>query len=229
MVRVRGSQCGNVPLQARWETHNRLLLFFIISLLMCGVIGGVIFRISYSLFYSVYRPYRLESHGIEWWWTVGPIIIVFMVALPTLVSLYWGGAQYISPLVSVMAIGHQWYWEYCQIYNKQRYRVDSYTDIRPRGDGCPRLFSTDANLLIPAFVPVRILVSSADVIHNFNLKSLMVSIDAVPGRCHSTVVNINRIGLFSGLCSEVCGPGHYSIALSVEVVPLYVFKLFFSE
>lgn len=56
--------------------------------------------------------------------------------------------------------------------------------------------------------------------HNFNLKSLGISLDAVPGRAHSQVITVRAPGIYTGLCSEVCGPGHYRIALVVEAVRL---------
>ena len=95
--------------------------------------------------------------------------------------------------------------------------ADSYTD--KGGDVGYRLFSTDAHFLWPGGVPIRLVVSSADVIHNFNLPFLIVSIDAVPGRAHRKEMSVPFRGLYHGLCSEVCGPGHYSIACVVEVIP----------
>lgn len=66
---------------------------------------------------------------------------------------------------------------------------------------------------------MRLVVSSSDVIHNFNVPSLCLRIDAVPGRAHTKVLTSSSTGLFMGLCSEVCGPGHYSMSCIVEVVP----------
>ena len=86
---------------------------------------------------------------------------------------------------------------------------------------------SDSHFLWPSACPLRLLVTSADVVHNFNLKSLAISLDAVPGRYHSTVLTVGAPGVYTGLCSEVCGPGHYSIALVVEAIPLHDFIGFF--
>ena len=94
---------------------------------------------------------------------------------------------------------------------------DSYTD--KAGEWGFRLFSRDAHFLWPGCVPIRLVVSSADVIHNFNVPFLILSIDAVPGRAHRKEISVPFVGLYHGLCSEVCGPGHYRIACTVEVIP----------
>lgn len=159
------------------------------------------------------------------------MVIVLMVALPTLVSLYWEGGGVI-PTAAVMAVGHQWYWEFQQRWGGENPGVlgcDSYTETDPRDRGVVRLFSTDAHLLVPMGCVTRVMVTSADVVHNFNLKAISVSIDAVPGRCHTTRVRVTSPGLYRGLCREVCGPGHYRIALTVEAVGLARYWGFFER
>lgn len=205
------------------------LLFFVISLLMCGVLGGVFLNIWYTLFNTTYRPLRLERHLVEWWWTVGPIFIVLLVAVPTLITLFWGVSASARPLVTVIAVGHQWYWEFQQSVMGGIWQAESYTNVESSEPGAARLMSTDAHFLWPAACPVRLLVTRADVVHNFNLKSLAISLDAVPGRTHSMVLGVPAPGIYTGLCSEVCGPGHYSIALVVEAISLHDFMRVFSN
>lgn len=107
VIRARGRIVrSNIPVPGTGESHSVHLLFFIICILMRGVLGGVFLGLLYAVRVNVYRPYRLERHRIEWWWTVGPIIIVGVVALPTLVTLYWGEGGVI-PVALVMAVGHQ--------------------------------------------------------------------------------------------------------------------------
>ena len=57
----------------------------------------------------------------------------------------------------------------------------------------------------------------------------MLSIDAVPGRAHRKEISVPFIGLYHGLCSEVCGPGHYSMACTVEVIPARQWVGFWAE
>ena len=120
------------------------------------------------------------------------------------------------------AVGHQWYWEYLHRMggggSVATAQVDSYTD--KEGAGSLRLFSRDAHFLWPRSVPIRLVVTSSDVIHNFNVPFLMLSVDAVPGRAHRKEIIVPFTGLYHGLCSEVCGPGHYRMACVVEVIPV---------
>ena len=61
-----------------------------------------------------------------------------------------------------------------------------------------RLTSADSHLLVPEGVPYRMIFSSGDVIHNFNIKRLGLSADAVPGRLHHRIGEMSVTGIFSG-------------------------------
>lgn len=67
MFRARGSIVGNIPIPGTVDSHTINLLFFVISLLMCGVLGGVFLSMGYTLATTAYRPLRLERHIVEWW------------------------------------------------------------------------------------------------------------------------------------------------------------------
>lgn len=98
------------------------------------------------------------------------------------------------------------------------YQVESYGIMERRLGEC-RLTSADSHLLVPEGVPFRIIFSSGDVIHNFNVKRLGLSADAVPGRLHHSMVEMGITGIFRGWCRENCGVGHYSMPCRIEVIP----------
>jgi len=135
-----------------------------------------------------------------------------------------------APIVRAVAVGHQWYWEYQTLFNQRGilslFSLDRYTEVESCS-GTNRLVNSDYHILVPREVPFRFVVRRADVIHNFNLKGLAVSLDAVPGRVHRKVLNIFSPGLHFGLCSEVCGVGHYIMSIVVEAVPLPLYSGFF--
>lgn len=108
------------------------------------------------------------------------------------------------------------------------YRIESYGIIDPEL-GETRLTSTDAHLLMPAKVPVRLVVTSADVIHNWNIKAMALSVDGIPGRLGAEIVITKVTGLFHGWCSENCGAGHFSMPCSLEIIPFVDFIRFFTE
>lgn len=80
----------------------------------------------------------------------------------------------------------------------------------------------DTRLVLPALTPCRMVCRGSDVIHNFNVKCLGLSVDCVPGRANQHKF-YRQVGLFQGLCRELCGINHPHMPCSVEVIPLYNF------
>jgi hypothetical protein len=88
------------------------------------------------------------------------------------------------------------------------------------GDGINprRLLQVDNRLVLPVGVPVRLLITSSDVLHSFAVPSLGIKVDAVPGRLSSFMLFLDRPGLFFGQCSEICGPMHGFMPIVIEAV-----------
>lgn len=87
----------------------------------------------------------------------------------------------------------------------------------------PRLLSTDENLAIPVNVRSRILVSSNDVLHSWAIPALGIKADAVPGRLNQMRLTVNRLGVFFGQCSEICGANHRFMPIVLEAKPVSEF------
>ena len=81
-----------------------------------------------------------------------------------------------------------------------------------------RLLEVDNRLILPINTRIRVLVTGADVLHSFALPSLVVKLDAVPGRINQTNFLLKRPGLFYGQCSEICGANHSFMPIVVEGV-----------
>jgi len=81
-----------------------------------------------------------------------------------------------------------------------------------------RLLEVDNRILVPVDTTIRIIVTSADVIHSFGIPSLGVKVDAIPGRLNETSFFINRPGVFYGQCSELCGVLHAFMPIVIEAV-----------
>lgn len=71
-----------------------------------------------------------------------------------------------------------------------------------------RLLTVDRFIYLPIQKNIRVLVSSADVLHSWAVPSLGVKVDACPGRLNRTSVYIKKPGIFYGQCSEICGVNH---------------------
>lgn len=165
-------------------------------------------------------------HGttIEIAWTIAPSLVLVCIAVPSFALLY-SMDQVVDPAVTVKVIGHQWYWstEYSD-YNdsdSQNLAFDSY--MIPEEDleaGQLRLLDVDNRVVVPVNTPIRVIVTSADVLHSWALPSLGVKCDAVPGRLNQVSMFIKREGIFYGQCSELCGANHGFMPIVVESVNL---------
>lgn len=166
--------------------------------------------------------FLLEGQLIELIWTIIPALILIFIALPSLKILYLL-EEVNNPLITIKAIGHQWYWSY-EYSDFKKIEFDSY--IKPvveLRENEFRLLDTDNRLVIPYNTQTRLLVTSTDVIHSWTVPSVGVKVDASPGRINQRNILINRPGLFFGQCSEICGSYHSFIPIVVESVNLNVF------
>lgn len=165
-------------------------------------------------------------HGttIEIAWTVAPSLVLVLIAIPSFALLY-SMDEVVDPAVTVKAIGHQWYWSYeYSDYNtsdESSIAFDSY--LIPEDDlaaGQLRLLEVDNRVVVPVNTHIRMIITSADVLHSWAVPSLGVKCDAVPGRLNQTPIFIKREGVFYGQCSELCGANHGFMPIVVEAVSL---------
>lgn len=170
----------------------------------------------------------IEIQMVEWVWTLIPAILLLQIALPSLLLLYILD-ETVDRALTLKTIGHQWYWsyEYRDFWTVKRgLRLEFDRYIVPSSeleDGMFRLLEVDNRTVLPAHTQVRVLVSSADVLHSWTVPSLGVKADAVPGRLNQLKFIIQRPGLYFGQCSEICGANHRFIPIVVERVNMNTF------
>jgi len=183
--------------------------------------------VGYIIVSMVYNKYininLLESQIIECIWTIIPAIILIQIAMPSLLLLYILDESVESAL-TIKVLGHQWYWSYeytdfWSVSNNRQIEFDAY--IIPANeleDRIFRLLDVDNRTVIPFNVHIRILISSADVLHAWTVPSLGVKADAVPGRLNQVKFVGQRPGVFFGQCSEICGANHSFIPIVIEII-----------
>ena len=159
------------------------------------------------------------SHNtlIEVIWTVVPIIILFVIAVPSFRLLY---LQDVVPEadMTIKAIGQQWYWDYEYPDHGDFAFTSTMVEEEDLVQGQPRLLATDEPILVPVNKTVRLLVTAGDVVHAWAIPSFGVKIDAVPGRINETWFRAEREGIYYGQCSELCGSRHAFMPIEVHVV-----------
>ncbi|MFZ1104015.1 MAG: cytochrome c oxidase subunit II [Hyphomicrobiaceae bacterium] len=168
---------------------------------------------------------------VEVLWTVIPVCILVVIAIPSFRLLY---AQYTFPPpdLTIKAVGHTWNWTY--EYPDQKFSVNSvmldeagrkeWTDAGMPSDQVPRNLAVDKEILVPVNKVVHVLVTSTDVIHAWRVPSFGSMTDAVPGRMTATWFKVTREGIYFGQCSELCGKDHAFMPIAVRVVKDDVFK-----
>ncbi len=214
-----GFQDPATPLIVGIINFHNFVIFFL------TVIGTLVFWLLYriiTLFNSKIHPVPSRfTHcaSLEIVWTILPIVILILIAIPSFALLYCF-EEIVTPTVTVKAIGHQWYWSYeYSDYKEGELNFDSY--ILAEDDlflGGLRLLEVDRRLVLPTDTHVRLLASSADVLHSWAVPSLGIKIDCCPGRLNQIAIYIVREGTFYGQCSELCGINHGFIPIVVDAV-----------
>lgn len=213
------------PIMRQIEWFEAYTLWFIvpITLLVLALLTWCIIRYRAS---ANPVPSR-TSHNtlIEVLWTVGPVVVLLFIAVPSFQLLT---AQYTpteEPTMTVKATGVQWYWDYEYQYEEP---LTFSSLLLQEGDreaagkqdmgAYPRLLAVDNELVVPVDTTVRLLVTGSDVIHSFAMPAFGIKVDAVPGRLEETWFRAEEEGLYYGQCSELCGKDHAFMPIAIRVV-----------
>jgi cytochrome c oxidase subunit 2 len=165
---------------------------------------------------------------IEVLWTVVPVGILVLIAIPSFKLLFYQ-LNVPDAELTVKATGKQWYWSYS--YPDSKIEFDSLlvrdaTKLRPDQ---PRLLGVDNELVVPVNKTVRVLTTGAEVIHSFAVPSFGIKIDSIPGRINETWFKAAREGIYYGQCSELCGKDHAYMPIAVRVVSEGAFAAWLEE
>ena len=212
-----GMQPAATPIAEQLQWFHTFLLY---------IITGIVVFVFALLIYVLLRfneranpkPSRTTHNTmLEIAWTVVPILILLVIAIPSFRLLY---AQYDFPRpdVTIKAIGSQWYWTYeYPDYNDLTFDAVMVEEdqLKP---GQPRLLATDNEVVVPVNKNIHVLVTASDVLHNWTVPAFGVKLDAVPGRVQRTWFRAERTGMFYGQCSELCGRRHAFMPIAVRVV-----------
>ncbi|HUN50753.1 MAG TPA: cytochrome c oxidase subunit II, partial [Candidatus Sulfotelmatobacter sp.] len=175
-----GLQQGVTPVKESIASLHDLLLIIItvITVLVMGLLLYVIVRFRAG---RNPVPSRVSHNtAIEIAWTVLPIAILIVIAIPSFKLIYFVD-QVPKADLTIKVTGHQWYWSY------------EYPDNGNFGfnavlvpDKKPRLLETDNHVVVPVNANVRVLLTSEDVLHDWFIPSFGVQKEAVTGRINET-------------------------------------------
>ncbi|WP_328805086.1 cytochrome c oxidase subunit II [Stappia albiluteola] len=210
-----------------WFNGFTLAIITVITLFVLALLIVCITRFSAK---ANPQPSR-TSHNtlIEVLWTVVPILILVVIAVPSF-RLLFKQLEIPSYDMTVKATGYQWYWGY--EYTDENMDGLSFEAYMLQDDGreerasqqgvsvdqFPRLLAADNELVVPVGKTVRVQVTANDVIHAFAMPAFGVKVDAVPGRLNETWFRADQTGVYYGQCSELCGKDHAFMPIAVRVV-----------
>lgn len=209
--------------QIEWFGNYSFAFIIVITALVLFLIAYCILRFRASVNPTPSRT----SHNtlIEVIWTVGPVVILLCLAIPSFQLLT---AQYTPPeeaKLTVKATGNQWNWDYeYQVDNTLSFNSAILQDADRAAAGkedratYPRLLAVDNEMVVPVNTMTRVLVTATDVIHAFAMPSFGIKTDAVPGRINEVWFKADKEGLYYGQCSELCGKDHAFMPIAIRVV-----------
>ncbi len=210
------------------ETYDlHMLVFYWCCAIALVVFGAMIWSLVRHRKSRGVEPAKF-SHSMtaEVIWTIIPIIILLLMAVPaaeTLIKLEDGR----KPDMTVVVTGYQWKWHYAyQAEDIAFYSTlaRASADARRKKSGIDPfevenyLLDVDKPLVVPKGAKVRILLTSNDVIHSWWVPDLAIKKDAVPGFINETFFRATETGVFRGQCAELCGMDHGYMPVVVEVV-----------
>jgi cytochrome c oxidase subunit 2 len=197
------------------DFHNFLLWVIVV---ICAVVLGLLLTciVRFNARANPTPSRTTHNTPIEIIWTIVPVIILALIAVPSF-RLLFVQTQIPKPDLTVKVTGKQWFWSYS--YPDSNFEFDSLMvqekDLKP---GQLRLLAVDNEMVVPVNKVVHVLVTGADVIHSFAVPSFGIRMDAIPGRVNETWFKATIEGVFYGQCSELCGKDHAFMPIAVRVV-----------
>jgi cytochrome c oxidase subunit 2 len=164
-------------------------------------------------------PSTTSHHtGLEIAWTVIPVLILLVIAIPGFRLLYFQDRA-VDADMTITVQGRQWYWNYTYS-DHGNFTFDSYpiqeADLKP---GQIFKLSVDNELVIPVGANIRVLTTGHDVIHSFFVPALGIQKYTIPGRTLETWMRADHPGIFYGQCNQICGTNHWFMPIAVRALP----------
>ena len=171
----------------------------------------------------------LHSTKVEIIWTIIPVVILVVMAIPA-ADLILKQEDTRNSQLSIRVTGYQWKWEYT--YMDSAEGVDFFSTLardsnfaRQVNSGIdPKsvpnyLLDVDKPLVIPSGTKVRLLLTSQDVIHAWWVPDFGAKRSAIPGFVNELWFKVDpgKEGLYRGQCAALCGRDHGFMPIVVDV------------
>jgi len=167
---------------------------------------------------------QVHNLKLEIIWTFIPIFIILELIFPSLSLIADDEISNKASLYTVNVIGNQWYWTYelntAMGIIKQVSNLALIDELDLHNRSYARLLATTNAISIPVGLKTSFFITSNDVAHSWAIQGLGIKVDAIPGRINLKTVIASKIGLYTGMCSELCGIEHGFMPISLQVLTL---------
>jgi len=134
------------------------------------------------------------------------------------ITFVWGIKSYLNMVtvpndaIEIKITGQSWYWTW------------DYPDGGPSN-----VFSTAEPLHVPVNTPIKIVLSSTDVLHSFYIPVMRAKMDVLPNRYNVMWFNAEKVGEYPIFCTEYCGTQHSQMSAMVKILPIKVYEKWLTE
>jgi cytochrome c oxidase subunit 2 len=228
------------PIASNWSDIDSALS---ISILVCGFFF-IVLNLFLALAIVRYRhragrraAFAPENPGLERRLTLWTAVGIAVLLAPGLMA--W--ARFVTvpeTAATVEVVGEQWRWAYrfpgadrvLGTASIKHVTADNPFGLNPR-DPYARddILVEGGDLHLPLGRPVKLLLRSKDVLHDFYVPQFRAKMDLVPGVVTYFWLTPRRTGTFDILCAELCGIGHYQMRGSVTVESEPAFRKWLQE
>jgi len=216
------------PIASNWSSIDSTInITFWVTGIVFVLVNGFI---AYAIYKYRYKEgqkadYEPENHKLEVWLTTITAIGVAAMLAPGLVA--W--MDIVTPpedAMEIEALGKQWDWAFRFPGDDGKLgKVDTFlvSERNPFGIDPKDAAGHDDRLItandvhLPIDKPVKVLLRSLDVLHNFAVPQFRVKMDLVPGMVSRLWFTPTRTGTFDLLCEELCGLAHHTMRGHVVV------------
>ena len=197
---------------------------------ICLIIFVVVFGF---MFYSIYAHRKSkgakpadfhESTAIEIAWTAIPLLIVIGIGVYA-TPIVMAQKDTTNADITIKVTGYQWKWGYQYLRGEGegiKFYQTLITPYEQRINKSPKtndyLVEVDNALVVPIDKKIRMVITANDVIHAWSLPAVGVKQDAIPGFVRDSWFKANKLGTFTGQCSELCGKDHAFMPITLKVV-----------
>jgi len=212
------------------ETSREIHDLHMLILWICVGIGIVVYGVMvYSIMHhrkskGVTPATFHENTKLEIVWTIIPFLILLSMAIPAtkvMIKTY----DTSKADMSIKVTGYQWKWRYT--YPDEG--IDFFSALDAKSNEARQLgskidpakvpnylLSVDHPLVVPVNKKIRILITSADVIHSWWIPEFGWKKDAIPGYVTDGWIKVEKPGTYRGQCTELCGRDHGFMPIVVE-------------